>query len=64
MTDKDKDTEQKHPKDENSKNQQQGGLPQEESGGPGSKEKRRNQEEDGQLEQGRENEDHKRKADK
>lgn len=32
-----------------------GGLSQEESGGPGSREKRANQEKDGQLEQGRKN---------
>ena len=34
---------------------QKGGLSQEQSGGPGSREKRENQEKDGQLEQGRRN---------
>lgn len=35
--------------------EKKGGLSQEESGGPGSLEKRKNQEKDGQLEQGRQN---------
>lgn len=34
---------------------QKGGLSQEQSGGPGSLDKRKNQEKDGQLEQGRQN---------
>jgi hypothetical protein len=42
--------------------QQQGGLEQEETGGPGAREKNRNQQEDGQFEQGRENNsDHQRR---
>ncbi|MBR2534760.1 MAG: hypothetical protein IKE66_01680 [Hyphomicrobium sp.] len=41
--------------DKPSDQSQKGGLSQEESGGPGSREKRKNQEKDGQLEQGRQN---------
>lgn len=42
-------------RDKSSDQSQKGGLSQEQSGGPGSREKRKNQEKDGQLEQGRQN---------
>lgn len=42
-------------RDKSSDQSQKGGLNQEQSGGPGSREKRKNQEKDGQLEQGRQN---------
>ncbi len=60
MTNKNQDIEQKRRKDENPRNQQQGGLPQEDTGGPGSAEKQRNQQQDGQREQGRDH-DHQRR---
>ncbi len=39
MANKNQDIEQKRRKDENPRNQQQGGLEQEETGGPGTREK-------------------------